>query len=521
MESIRNHLESGRHSDLESVSSIASAIQQVHQFHGGIDRWDAWVSRYTSITAEDVRGAVNRWLVAPSHATIDVRPQSAVHPETPQPDRATPPPFQPGAPYRPPEIQTAKLPNGLEIFVLERHGLPKVAVQLQFRSGVLQSPPGKPAVMLLAAAAIRGTTTRTHEEIQREFDDLGAGIHGHADLNSTDFSVEVLRKNLDPALRLMADMLLHPAYPDWAVEAYKKDWIHEIEQPEANLDNFARPLYAAAFGPSHPLGRGLGNADSLRSLTTADVRIFHDRFWKPNAAALVFAGDIALKDAVAIATETLGAWTGSAPVPSPDPPTASTKDRIVFVDRKGVTQTMVVQVLSAVPRDHADYPAFALANRIYGGMSGNRIWENIRQQRGIAYYASSELATFPGAGLWTIVSPVQQDSTALAMREFEKELAAFGSTRPVTQVELDQAKTGIIRGLPEQFETVGSSAGAIAWNWAQGLPLNELGAFSERVSAVTLEQVNAVARKYARPGDAFFLLVGDREKIAPQLRDFR
>ncbi len=52
----------------------------------------------------------------------------------------------------------------------------------------------------------------------------------------------------------MADMLLHPAYPDWAVEAYKKDWIHEIEQPEANLDNFARPLYAAAFGPSHPLG---------------------------------------------------------------------------------------------------------------------------------------------------------------------------------------------------------------------------------------------------------------------------
>ena len=408
MESIRNHLESGRLSDLESVSSIASSIQQVHQFYGGIDHWSVWVSRYSSITAEDVRAAVNRWLVVPSHLTIDVLPQAAVRSDTPQPDRATPPLDQPDKPYRPPEIQTAKLPNGLEILVIERHDLPKVAVQLQFRTGALQSPTDEPAVMLLAAAAIRGTASRTHEEIQQAFDDLGAGIHGHADLNTTDFSLEVLRKNLDPTLRLIADMLLHAAYPDWAVDAYKKDWIQELEQPDANLDNFARPLYAAAFGPNHPLGRGLGTADSLRSLTTADVRAFHDRFWKPNVAALIFAGDIALKEAVALARETLGGWTGTAPRVPPMPPPAPKKDRIVFVDRKGVTQTMVVQVLPAVPRDHADYPAFALADRIYGGMSDSRIWENIRQRHGIAYYASSELATFPGLGLWTIVSPVQQ-----------------------------------------------------------------------------------------------------------------
>jgi zinc protease len=182
---------------------------------------------------------------------------------------------------------------------------------------------------------------------------------------------------------------------------------------------------------------------------------------------------------------------------------------------------MVVQVLPAVPRDHPDYPALAVANRIYGGMSDSRIWKNIRQQHGIAYYASSEISTFPGAGLWTMLSPVQQDSTTLAMREFEKELAAFGRAKPITQIELDQAKNSIIRALPEQFETVGSAAGAIASNWAQGLPLGELQSFSERVAAVTLDQANAVARKYARPDLAFFLLVGDREKLQPQLRDFR
>ena len=107
------------------------------------------------------------------------------------------------------------------------------------------------------------------------------------------------------------------------------------------------------------------------------------------------------------------------------------------------------------------------------------------------------------------------------MREFEKELSAFGRAKPITQTELDQAKTGFIRSIPEDFETVGAAAGTIAWNWAQGLPLSELQSFSQRLAAVTLDQVNAVARKYARPENAFFLLVGDRQKIEPQLRDFR
>ena len=487
----------------------------------GIDHWHDWITRYDSITADDVRAAVNRWLVVPSHLTIDVKPQNAAHPQTPQPDRTTRPPFQPDKTYRPPEIQSAKLANGLEILLLERHDLPRVAVRLQFRMGALQGPPEKPAVMLLAASAARGTTTRSQDEISRAFDELASGAHGDANLNATDFYFDVLRKNLDPVLRLMGEMLLHTAYPDWAVDAHKKDWIAEIERPEGDLANFARPLYAAAFGPDHPLGRGLGTPASLRAVTPADVRDFHDRFWKPNIAALVFAGDITLKDAIALSTAVFGGWTGTAPSLPPMPPPAPTHDRIVYVDRKGVSQTMIVAVLPAIPRDHADYPALLLADSIFGGMSDSRIWENIRQQHGIAYYAHSGLTTFPGVGIWTIQSPVQLDSTALAMREFEKELSAFGRAKPITQAELDQAKTGFIRSIPEDFETVGSAAGTIAWNWAQGLPLSELQSFSQRLAAVTLDQVNAVARKYARPENAFFLLVGDRQKIEPQLRDFR
>jgi zinc protease len=521
LESARNRLESGRLSELESISGIAFAMQQVHQSYGGIGHWHEWTTRYSAVTAADVRDAVHRWLVSPSHLTIDVQPQSAVRSDAPEPDRTTPPPFQPEKPFRPPEIQTAKLANGLEILVLERHDLPKVAVRLQFRAGAMQGPADKAAAMLLAAAAIRGSATRNSEDLQRALDDLGAESLGDADLNATDFRIVVLRKNLDAALRLLVESLLHPNYPDWAVESYKKDWLHEIEHPDSNLDDFARPLYAAAFGTNHPLGRGLGTAASIRSITTADVRAFQDRFWRPNIAALVFAGDISLREAVALATATLASWSGAAPAVPPLPPPAPEHGRIVFVDRPGVTQTMVLQVLPGVPRDHPDYPALAVVNRIYGGMSDSRIWENIRQQHGIAYYASSEMPTFPGAGLWIVESPVQQDATALAMREFDRELAAFGRTKPITQAELDQAKNVIVRSLPGDFETVGDAAGTVAQNWAFGMPTTESQDFAGRVAAVTVDQANAIARQYARPEAAFFVLVGDRKKIEPQLRDLR
>ncbi len=518
----RDHLEAGRLDDLESIAALSYTIQQVHQFYGGIGHWRDWAGHYSAVTADDVRAAVNRWLVAPSHLTVDVAPVTAVHSAAAGPDRTTPPPLQPEKPYRPPAIQTARLPNGLQLFLLERHDLPKVSVRLQFRAGAVQSPSDKPAVMLLAAAtAGKGNKTLEGVDIEQALSDLGTSLSGDADFNAQGFGLGVLRKNLDAAFRIAAETFLHPVYPEWAIDTRKKDWLREIESPEANLDNFARELFAAAFGPAHPLGRGLGAVDSIRALTAADARAFHDRYWKPDVAALVFAGDITLEDAIALATQTFGGWTGAAPPAAPMPPPAPNHGRIVFVDRKGVTQTLVVQVLPGIPRDHADYPALFLADRIYGGISSSRIWENIRQQHGIAYYARSELSTLPGAGLWTVLSPVQQDSTALAMREFDRELAAFGRAKPITQEELDQARIGVIRSLPEQFETVGSAAGTIAWNWSQGLPISDLQAFPARLAAVTVGEVNAAARKYARPGEAFFLLVGDREKIEPQLRDFR
>ena len=517
----RNSLESDQIGELETLAGRAGALQNVRQFYGGIGLWGDWATRYSSVTADDVRAAVGRWLTTPNHLAIHVRPQTAQRDSTPEPDRTQPPPFQPEKPYRPPEVQSAKLPNGLQILVMERHELPKVAVQVRFRVGSLQNPPGKQGLAALTAAtAGKGTATRKEKDLNTELADLAAIVSAHADSGSQSIGLVVLRRNLEPAFRLLSDVVRNASFPDYAVDAQKKGWLDEMEKPDAGIDDFAHAAVEAAFGAGHPLGETpMGSPASLRSLTARDARDFHARYWTPDIAAVVFAGDVTLKDAVAMATESLGSWTGAAPPPAVMPPPKPKPGRIFLMDRKGASQTMVVQVVPGIPRDSPDYPALLLADRVFGEMSANRLSENIRQQKGIAYFAASQLWHYPGLGLWVAWSPVQVDRTAVAIREFQKELRGLGGEKPITAVELDQARNSVNRWLPEQYETVWPAAEEAANIWASGLPVTELQTLPQRIAATTLAEVNAAARKYARAGQAFFVLVGDRGKIEPQLHD--
>jgi len=195
-------------------------------------------------------------------------------------------------------------------------------------------------------------------------------------------------------------------------------------------------------------------------------------------------------------------------LPPPEPMAGHT----FLADRSGATQTMVTMILPGIPRNHPDYLALYMADQVLGG-GYNRLYRNIRLSLGIAYGANSGLQVLPGYGLWIAHSPVQADKTREAMDAFRKELRDLAGERPITQEELDTAKRNLIRGYPSQFEDVASVADYISSIWAFGLPMSEIESWPRRIAAVTLEEVNAAARKYARPDKAVFLLLGDREKI--------
>jgi len=520
MERARNSLEFDQVGSLEDIGSVSKAIQDVRLYWGSIDRWKDWMNRYAAVTADDVKGAVARWLTTPNHLTLHVRPQAAERDATPAPDRAAAPLFQPEKPYRVPETQSAKLPNGLEILVLERHDIPKVAVEVRFQAGSIHGPAGKAAVAsLVAAAAGKGTTNRDGDAIDHEVERLALALHGSAEYDTQAISIQVSRRNLDPAFRLFADMIRNPTFPDSAIDAQKKDWLDALEKPDASIDNYERYAIQAAFGVGHPLGStGLGTPTSLRATTADEVRQFHAKYWKPNIAVLSFAGDVTLKEAVALATESLGSWTGTAEVAVTLPPAQPMAGRLFLIDRKGATQTMVAEVLPGIGRGAPDEVVLTLASVVLGGASGSRLNRKIRQQDGIAYFAASTLLQYPGAGLWVSYSKVQADRTGSAIQELQGDLRDFGRAQPITAAELSEAKDLIVRNVPGAFAGLYSAADTFARGWTHGHP-DEWQRFSDAVEKVSINEINEIARKYALSERAIFVLIGDREKVEPQLRD--
>ncbi len=514
VERARNNLESEQLSSIEDLYGVSNTLNEVQQYYGGVEHFNVWAERYRNATSEGIRKAVSRWLLTPNALTIKFTPITARRDETPEPDRKTPPPFQPEKPFRLPEIKSTTLANGLQVFVVERHELPKVAVELRLNLGSAHSPAGKPATALVTMLTMGcGTTTRTDEEIQKEISNLAVSMTAHADAGSQYMSFEVLRKNFDPMFALMSDALLHPVFPKDVFERRKSGVIEDWERHEGHIDEYGAAVDAIAFGPEHPLGASSSNPESLRGITPDDVMQFRARFWHPDAAVLVFAGDITMEEAAAAATRYLGEWKGSAEAPGKLPPPAPMKGRTFLVERKGVTQTSVVMILPGITENDPDYPALMLADKVFGGGVSARLFRSIRLDRGIAYEAGSGLQTLPDFGLWIASSPVEAGKTREALEAFRQELRWLAGDKPITQAELDAAKQHEIRSWPEQFEWNSSTAAAIAESWVREKSLNDLKTFQPRIAAVTLDQVNAAARKFARPDKAVYLLVGDPDKI--------
>jgi zinc protease len=519
----RSNLEFQQLAKLEDLSDLARMLNQVQQFYGGVEHFDEWASRYRRVTAEAVRTAVARWLDTPNNLAIHILPEIALQNTASntviQPDRTQPPPFQAEKPFRTPEVKSAKLANGLQLLVVERHELPMVAVDLRFRLGAEYNPPGKAGLAILTMAiAERGTAHRGEDEIEKERLRLAMTLHAGSDTGSEAAGLEVQRANLDPAVDLLADVIRHPSFPQVALESQKKEFVEQYEKADGRIDNFHVPMMSIAFGKAHPVGNALGSTESYRSITRQDVLDFQHRYWKPDAAVLVFAGDITLNDAVAIASKYFGDWEGSAGTPPQIPAPAPMAGSVFLIDRPGATQTNVVQVLPGMPRDYPDYPALLLVNRVWGGIFSSRLVQNLRQEKGIAYYPQSEILPFPGFGLWFAHATVDAASTRDALAEFVKELRGISKEKPITDLELETTKENFIRAYPTEFERIQGLAQRVSHDWTWGLPATDMQTFPVRVSEVTLDEANAIARKYAVVERAFFLLIGDRRKIEPALR---
>jgi zinc protease len=513
-------------SGLERIGGFggkADLLNQYNVFLGEPGKLDEDMARYRTLTTEQVRADVDRWLDTPNRLVVRFRPETSSRPPDSTLDRTVEPPAGADRPFTAPVVQTATLGNGLEIFVVERPELPKASVTLATRAGAMTDPSAKAGLANMVVRTIdMGTTSRQALDIEQALGDLGTSLTGSAGREVAVLNVDVLRRNLSPALAIVADVVQHPTFPQAEVDRELQRQLAALAQQENNPNAVAaRVRNILAFGADHPYGRpAQGSPSTVKGITRDDLEAFHRARWKPGSSALIFVGAVTLDEARQLAQEHFGGWTGGAApavtIPSSSPATAG---RIYIVDRPDAAQTVAQHFLPSPGRAAEDYYALMMADAVWGGGGfGTRLNMNLREDKGYSYGVFSNLAPYTEAGVWYAGGGVQTDKTAPAVTEFDRELKALAGERPITRAEFDAARQTKMRGYTQQFEAYDRIAGQVANLWAQRLPMTELQREYDATAKASHDAALAAARAYARPDRAMLLLVGDRAKIENEVR---
>jgi len=421
-----------------------------------------------------------------------------------------------------PTVQRRRLANGLEVLVVEHHELPVVNLNLVVKSGGAAEPAGKGGLAAITAEMLdEGTTSRSAAAIADRFASVGASLSVTAGWDSSTVSLRTLTRHLDTALEVYADVIANPAFPEQDFARLRDSHLAEIKiertQPEAVADVVVHRVLYGHHTYGHPLS---GDEASLAGITRQDVRAFYDAYIRPNNAALIVVGDVHAADVVAKLDKAFASWNPCATPARPASAPAPARDRggIYLVDRPGSVQSVVQVAQVGAPRNTPDFFPLEVMNRILGGATSARLYMNLRQDKGYTYGARSAFNYRRDAGPFVARASVQGFSTRESVVEFLKELDGIRGGIPISAEEIESARQAIIRGFPREFETPEQIAARLEAVVTYGLPDTYFNTYTQRIAAVTLDDVNRVAKQYLQPDRMAIVVVGDRASIEQPLR---
>jgi predicted Zn-dependent peptidase len=419
-----------------------------------------------------------------------------------------------------PPVVRRELSNGLTLMVVEQHELPLADFLLLVRTGGEADPPAKSGLALLAADLLdEGTTTRESLAIADQQAYLGVQLRTGSGWDASTISLHTPTAQLDSALALFADVVLHPTFPEREFARLRTQRITSLIQLKDRPPAIADRAYASIlFGDAHPYGRPLsGTEASVAKVSREDVVQLYRTYFRPNNATLLVVGDVKPADIERRVRALFGGWE-RAEVPAtnytaPPPPATTT---VYLIDKPGAPQSSIRIGTIGVPRSTEDYFAIQVMNTVLGGVFTSRLNQNLRETHGYTYGAGSGFSMRRAAGPFTARAEVTGTKTDSALVEFLKELRAIRDTVPAA--ELAKAKRYLQLQLPSDFETSGDIAGQLVPIVLYGLPLDYYNTYVQQIGSVGQADVQRVSMKYVDPARFAIVVVGDRASIEPGLR---
>lgn len=383
---------------------------------------------------------------------------------------------------------------------------------------------------LLSQAMERGAGKLSAIEFEAAQERLGANIGAAAGGNGIAFSMSVLSNNLAPATELFRDMILAPRFDEKEMATLLSEAREGIKTDEASpgyaIDTLLRgALFGDSVSQSLPV---VGTSTTLKKITSADIREWYKAVGTTGFKIYV-SGNVTPEQVRDLFGKAFGKW-ATRGVPGPeDPAGVSEKNQFVMIDNPGAAQT-IVRVAFPQPRlpevqsenlskseANPDRLIRELITTILGGSFTSRLNQNLREKNGFTYGAGFSLFQTRSYGYGTVRTGVRTEVTGPAFKEILSELKRI-SSGDITQAELDKAISLRRNDGIESLATLSSWVNVLAGLGLQGLAQNMKELESRGFDNITLDQVNAVAKTMFPLDKATFAIVGDKDKVLPQLK---
>ncbi|AQR60639.1 peptidase M16 [Brevundimonas sp. LM2] len=526
---------------LEQVNGKASVLAEGQLYAGDPDHYKTELAAYASVTPAQVQAAMQRWLTRPVlEITIEPGDRDAYVEAGATPAGATPaaaateiqrvardpmPEVGQVSDLDFPDVERARLSNGVEVVYARSATVPVTRVAVEFDAGyAADRPEALGAQSLMLDLMDEGAGGRTAAELAEEQERLGASIALGASMDRSAATLTAVSTNLAPSLSLLSDIVRRPTFAAPEVERLKAQRLAALASEKTSPGAIAaRALPPLLYGADSPYGRsftGSGTEAAIGGLSRDGLMAEHAAWVRPDNARVFVVSDLPLAEVTAQLNTAFGDWTAPAAAKGSKSFAAAvpaSTGRIVLIDRPQSPQSLIYggQVLPLTGTD--DLLTLNTANAVLGTDFLSRINKDLRETKGWSYGVRGSVTALEHQIPYIVNAPVQADRTGESIAALMRQYQSFLGAEGVTPAELTRTINGNTRGLAGSYETSAQLLSALRTNALFGRPDDYQETVASRTRALTSEQLDAAARAALDPARFVWVVVGDASVVRPQL----
>jgi zinc protease len=425
--------------------------------------------------------------------------------------RKSPPYPEPYPEFSLPTIETHSLTNGLDLAVVRRENHPIISMRLIILTGESSSPDDLPGLATLTARMLpKGSIALSASDIEERIESIGGSLAVEILPDYSIFTFSFLEEFLDEALMVLAEMILRPTFPRNEVSNVQRNMFYELASQNTDSEFLARRVLFRILFENHPYNHIAFSQSVIKNLNRRNIVSFFSDYYRPNNAELVLTGNLNLETASRKVSRYLSAWEKKdlkySVVPSLRP---RENLKVCFINLPQAKDATIYLGNLIFSITSPDYFPFVVLNQVIGGTSNSRLFMHLRESKGYAYYAFSEMHFFESCGVFSVRAKVRQEVIGMALAEILEEIKSI-TQAPIPSQEIEQAKSYLIGNFPLNINTINKLCQKISEIQAFDLGIDHWEKYQENIMRINSEMVSRIAQNYSLDTPVI-VIVGDRE----------